>query len=85
MQEEVNKLILTVSDLQCKLNLTCVCLKEEKEKRSVNKTSKHKLAVQLKSATKNVTLSKVRGSTESWCKRKKRYYQNLVKRNASKK
>ena len=59
MQEEVNKLILTVSDLQCKLNLTCVCLKEEKEKRSVNKTSKHKLAVQLKSATKNVTLSKI--------------------------
>ena len=32
MQEEVNKLILTVSDLQCKLNLTCVCLKEEKRK-----------------------------------------------------
>ena len=52
MQEEINKLILKVSDLQSKLNLTCECLKEEIEKRSVRETSKHKLAVQLQSAKK---------------------------------
>ena len=52
MQEEINKLILKVSDLQSKLNLTCECLKEEIEKRSVSETSKQKLAVQLKSAKK---------------------------------
>ena len=52
MQEEIYKLILTVLDLQSKLNLTCECLKEEIEKRSVSETSKHKLAVQLNSAKK---------------------------------
>ena len=48
MQEEINKLILTVSDLQYKLNLIYECLKEEIEKRSVSETSKYKLGVQLK-------------------------------------
>ena len=48
MQQEINTLILTVSDLQSKLNLTCEC----SEKRSFSETSKHKLAVQLKSAKK---------------------------------
>lgn len=52
MLEEINKLILTASDLQSKLNLTCECLKEETEKRSVSETSKHNLAVQLKSVKK---------------------------------
>ena len=55
MQEKINKFILTVSDLQFKLNLTCECLKEEIEKRYVSETSKQKFAVQLKSAKKNVT------------------------------
>ena len=47
MQEEINKLNLTVSDLQSKLNLPCEWLKEEIEKRSVSKTCKHNLAVRL--------------------------------------
>ena len=52
MQEEINKLVLTVSDLQYKLNLIYECLKEEIEKRSVSETSKYKLGVQLKWAKK---------------------------------
>ena len=51
-------MILTVSDLQSKLNLTCECLKKEIEKRSVSETFKHKLAVQLKSAKKECDILK---------------------------
>ena len=58
MQEEINKLFLTASDLQSKLSLTCECLKDEIEKRSVRQTSKHNLAVLLKSAKKERDISK---------------------------
>ena len=46
MKDELSKLILKVTDLQSKLSLTCQCLKEEIEKRSISETSQNTLMKQ---------------------------------------